>query len=228
MRIKAYIENVQRVLMELNEKAFEDKVKAVLSLAEGYMNDAKYYLEKGDLFTSLSCIAYAEGLIDALNHMGLIKVDWKPLSSLLKRPRVLVAGSFEIIHPGHIHFLRKAWELGEVIVVVSRDINVEKFKKRKPIVPEENRRIVVEAIKYVSRSVLGDKDDLLKPILELKPDVILLGPDQMFNPEELSNKLAEKGLVNVKVFKLNERTGGLYESTSSILSKIIEEYCGKK
>ena len=219
-RIKAYILNVEQVLENINIESLDEKQRRILELARSYLHDAKYYYENRDYITALSCIAYAEGLIDSLNHLGLIKIEWKPYTALLKRPRVVVAGSFEIIHPGHIYLLKKAWMLGEVIVIVSRDVNFARFKSRKPVIPEEQRRIVVENIKYVSKAILGDENDLLKPIIDLKPDIILLGPDQWITPDALARKLSERGLNNVKIVKLEERLNGELYSVTSIIEKI--------
>jgi len=219
-RVRAYILNVEQVLEHLKTAKLEEKYAKPVELARSYLSDAKYYYERGDYFTALACIAYAEGLLDSLNHMGVVSVNWKPLSSLLKRPRVLVAGAFEILHPGHIYLFRKAWELGEVYVVVARDKNFEKFKKRKPVVPEEQRRVVVESVKYVSRAVLGDEEDLFKPLLEIKPDIVLLGPDQWIEPEELERELAKRGLTGVRVLKLRNRVEGDLYSSSKIVEKM--------
>lgn len=219
-KIKAYILNVEQVLDKINVSNLEERYRKLIDIVRSYLYDAKYYYEKKDYFTALACIAYAEGLIDSLNHTGIIEFKWKSLSSLLKRPRVIVTGGFEIIHPGHIYLFKKAWELGEVYVIVARDNNFEKFKKRKPVIPETQRREVVEGIKYVSKAILGDEKDLYKPILEIKPDIILLGPDQWIEPDSLKKELEKRGLVNVKVLKLRERIDGELYSVSKIIEKI--------
>ena len=224
-RVKAYILNVEKALNQIRVEELDEKSRRIVELTRSYLSDAKYYLEKNDWFTALACIAYAEGLIDSLNHMGLIRIEWEPLSKLLKRPRVVVAGAFEIIHPGHIYLLKRAWELGEVHVIIARDTNFEKFKKRKPVIPETQRRAVVESIRYVSRAILGDEKDYLKPLMEIKPDIVLLGPDQWIDPEKLEDELRRRGLSNVRVLKLEKRLdGGLY-SVSRIIEKIKELNC---
>ncbi|MET1160487.1 MAG: DUF357 domain-containing protein [Thermoprotei archaeon] len=219
-RVKAYITSVEKALELIKPDELDTSAHKVYELARSYLSDSKYYYEKGDYETALACIAYAEGLLDALNHMGIVHIDWKPYTAYLKRPRVLVAGAFEIIHPGHLYLFKKAWELGEVYVIVARDKNFEKFKKRKPAVPEEQRRTVVESIKYVTKAVLGDEKDIYRPIVELKPDIILLGPDQGINEDKLINELSKRGLNNVKVLRLKQRIGNY--SVSRIIEKIIE------
>ncbi|MEM0351191.1 MAG: adenylyltransferase/cytidyltransferase family protein, partial [Archaeoglobaceae archaeon] len=115
--------------------------------------------------------------------------------------RVVATGTFDIIHPGHIKFLEEAKKLGdELIVIVAREKNVK--HKPKPVIPEEQRRRVVEAIKFVDKAILGDENDIFKPIMELKPDVIVLGYDQHFSEEWLREELRKRNL-NCEVVRIN-------------------------
>ncbi len=221
-RVEAYISNVEQALE--NIKVIDEKARQIVELARNYLDDSRYYLEKGDVFTSLACIAYAEGLLDTLARLGLVELSWKPLSSLMSRPRVLVAGTFEIIHPGHIELLHKAWEKGRVYVIVSRDVNAEKFKKRKIIIPEDQRLNVVSAIKYVHKAILGDENDILKPLEVIKPDIILLGPDQGVNEDWLKQELRKRG-INAKVERLESKVECPLCSTSKIIEKIANMKC---
>ncbi|WFO74834.1 DUF357 domain-containing protein [Desulfurococcaceae archaeon MEX13E-LK6-19] len=225
-RVRAYIENVKLVINSLRSKDIDKKYPKLVEAAELYMKDAEYYLEeKKDLFTALACIAYAEGLIDSLRYLSFEEIEWESLGKLLARPKVLVAGSFEIIHPGHIYYLREAWKKGRVYVVVARDKSIEKFKKREPIVPEEQRLEVVKNIKYVYKAVLGDENDYLKPVEDIKPDIILLGPDQWPRENELLEELRKRGLKDIRIERLPHRVDGKLYSTSRIIEKIKEKYC---
>ncbi len=201
-RVEAYIENVELALEKLGR--LNAPYNRLAELARAYASDARYYLEKGDVFTALACIAYAEGLIDALRHLGAARIDWEPLSRLLERPRVAVAGTFDLLHPGHIFLLREAWKRGRVHVIVARDETVEKMKGRPPVVPEEQRLAVVSAVRYVAEARLGDTRDYLKPLEEIKPHIVLLGPDQWPDEEKLENELRKRG-VDARVERLPER-----------------------
>jgi len=138
--------------------------------------------------------------------------------------RVVATGTFEIIHPGHIRFLEEAKKLGdELIVIVAREKNVK--HKPKPVIPEEQRRRVVEAIKYVDKAILGDENDIFRPIMELKPDVIALGYNQQFSEEWLREELRKRSL-NCEVVRINvEENCGLC-SSRKIIEKILERYGG--
>ena len=97
--------------------------------------------------------------------------------------KVLAAGVFDLLHYGHLRYLEEAKRLGgdgaELIVVVARDSTVLKRKGRLPVMKEEHRRALVEALKPVDKAILGGVDlDTAKVIREVKPDIIALGYDQ--------------------------------------------------
>lgn len=139
--------------------------------------------------------------------------------------RVVATGTFDIIHPGHVTFLREAKKLGdELIVIVAREKNVK--HKPKPVVPEEQRRRVVEAIKYVDKAILGDEEDMFKPIMELKPDVIVLGHDQHFDEEWLREELKKRNL-NCEVVRIKVKEDCPLCSSHKIIERILEKYGGR-
>ncbi|AEA46938.1 adenylyltransferase/cytidyltransferase family protein [Archaeoglobus veneficus] len=134
--------------------------------------------------------------------------------------RVIATGTFDIIHPGHIRFLKEAKKLGdELIVIVAREKNVR--HKPKPIIPEEQRRRVVEGIKYVDKAILGDEEDMFKPIMELKPDIIALGYDQHFNEKWLEEELRKRGL-NTKVVRIAAKEECEFCSSTKIIKRVAE------
>ena len=54
----------------------EEMVTSVLSYANDYLEDAKYYKAQGNLETSLTSVAYCEGLLDALRLIGAVNFEW--------------------------------------------------------------------------------------------------------------------------------------------------------
>ncbi len=134
--------------------------------------------------------------------------------------RVIATGTFDIIHPGHIRFLKEAKKLGdELIVIVAREKNVR--HKPKPIIPEEQRRKTIEGIKYVDRAILGDEKDMFKPIMELKPDIIALGYDQHFNEKWLEEELGKRGL-NTKIVRIKAKEECEFCSSTKIIRRVAE------
>ena len=142
-----------------------------------------------------------------------------------KNKVVVTAGTFDIIHPGHYNTLKYAKSLGDkLIVIVSRDKTVEKIKGRKPIIPEEQRRLTVEALKPVDKAVLGSLTNKLEPILNIKPDIIVLGPDQKtFNANKLKDELKKYNL-DTDVVKFNQYVKCPFHSSYDIIKEIIRRW----
>jgi len=79
--VTKYIRGAERVIKEIGEipadvRLNEEEAKTVFDWAKRYLEDAKYYLEKGKLETSLTSVAYCEGLLDALRLLGAVEFSW--------------------------------------------------------------------------------------------------------------------------------------------------------
>jgi FAD synthetase len=134
--------------------------------------------------------------------------------------RVLATGTFDILHPGHILYLRKAKELGdELFVFVSRDSMVQ--HKSKPILPEQQRLQVVQALEMVDHAELGSERDIFEPLKLIKPDIIALGFDQYFDENKLQEDL-EKRHIPSKVIRLRNHDSGNLSGTEDIIREIIK------
>lgn len=147
--------------------------------------------------------------------MGVRSVD-------KKRKVVLVGGTFEIVHPGHIYFLGKAKEFGDyLVVVVARDSTVRKLK-RSPVVPEDQRLKVIASLKVVDRALLGkEQGDMTDIVKEIKPDVIVLGPDQVHDIKDLQSRIRTLGL-RVEIKKIEYREKKPLYSVKEIIRRIKE------
>ncbi len=212
---------LEKALSDLKLLEADPKVNEILNMVKLYLTDSKYYFSLGDYITSLSCVAYAEGLLDSLKLLGFIDVKW-----VRQKPKkVLVGGTFDLLHTGHIHYLSEAAKKGLVYAVVATDSNVRKIKGRDPILPQSVRLALISSIKYVYKAMLGDEKDFLKPVEDVKPDIILLGPDQPVDENFILKELSKRGL-QVSVERLRERINdeGL-SSSSEIVKEIIRRYC---
>ncbi len=114
--------------------------------------------------------------------------------------KVVVAGTFDVLHPGHLYFLEEAAELGDLYVIIARDCNID--KKKKMIFSEKERLKMIQSLKPVKEAILGDRNDFFKPIEEISPDYIFLGPDQ--DEKWVRSEITRRGL-NIKVRRLPER-----------------------
>lgn len=144
--------------------------------------------------------------------------------------RVLVAGCFDILHPGHIFLFQEAAKLGEVYVIVARDSTIEKWKKQKPVIPEKQRLEMIKAIKYVSYATLGNENNnFLARALSLEPDLILLGPNQKISISKLKELLMENNAEHIQIKRLETLyTKFPLHSSTLIKKRIIQFYLDDK
>ncbi len=136
--------------------------------------------------------------------------------------RVLATGTFDILHPGHIYFLTQARAMGnELFVIVARDSNVT--HKPKPIVPEEQRLEMVNALGMVDKALLGSEKDMFEPLKQIRPDIIALGYDQHFDSELLEKELNKRELpANVVRIPLSKECPLC--STGAIIKEVLKRY----
>ncbi|MDP7255672.1 MAG: FAD synthase [Candidatus Poseidoniia archaeon] len=142
----------------------------------------------------------------------------------MERKRVVATGVFDLLHPGHIHFLRAARELGdELVVIIANDATVRRMK-REPIVSAAVRAEMVASLKPVDQAIVGREGNMLDIVVEeIKPHIIALGHDQdMFEPKALEAKLAERGHV-VEVVRLPKLEHGL-AGTRKIVARILRDF----
>ena len=112
----------------------------------------------------------------------------------------------------------------ELLVIIARDSTVEKNKGRKPIMPENQRRALVESLKVVDEAVLGFEEFDIGDVIErIKPDVIALGYDQA-DMEKRVQEYVDKHKLNVKVVRIGKFEEDALDSSSKIRQKIIENF----
>jgi len=112
-------------------------------------------------------------------------LDWEKLSS---KKIVLAGGVFDIIHPGHIHTLNAAKALGDVLVIViATDKIAKKMKKRQPLHNQELRCELVSSLSIVDVAIVGNEDDIFETVKEVKPDIIVLGYDQVHQEQFIAD-----------------------------------------
>jgi len=134
--------------------------------------------------------------------------------------KVLVFGSFDLLHEGHRYFLCEAKKLGdELIVVVARDSTIKEFKGHDPKFDESERVKHVNDLNIVDEVRMGYTGDKWKIIEEIKPDLIALGYDQDSYTKGLKEGLLKRGL-KVKIVRLGSYIPKKYKS--SLLKKTID------
>lgn len=137
----------------------------------------------------------------------------------------LAQGTFDILHPGHIHYLEEAAGMGEELyVIIARSPNVT--HKESPVLDARQRRDMVGALEVVDRAVLGHEEDIFVPIEEIDPDVIVLGHDQHHDPEGIERALEDRGITcDVRRASARERA---YEDELLSTGRIVERICERR
>ena len=121
---------------------------------------------------------------------------------LEKKKIVLAGGVFDIIHPGHIHTLNAAKALGDVLVVaIATDKTAQKMKKRPPLHNQELRCELVSCLSMVDRAIIGHEDDIFETVKEIKPNIIVLGYDQI-HQEKFIDEGCKRINLNVEIVRL--------------------------
>ncbi|MGD1076321.1 MAG: adenylyltransferase/cytidyltransferase family protein [Thermodesulfovibrionales bacterium] len=91
---------------------------------------------------------------------------------------VFTNGCFDIIHTGHVRYLREAKKLGDVLVVgVNTDRSVSGLKKGRPIMPDSQRAEIVASLEMVDHVTLFDESTPYELVRFLRPDVLVKGGD---------------------------------------------------
>ncbi|NUB92407.1 FAD synthase [Haloterrigena sp. SYSU A558-1] len=136
---------------------------------------------------------------------------------------VVAQGTFDILHPGHVHYLEEAAAMGdELLVIVARKSNVD--HKEKPICPAAQRRDVVAALEAVDDAIVGHEEDIFAPIEEIDPDVIALGHDQHHDDDAIEAELERRG-IDCTVERASARDPEREDeilSTRLIIDRILE------
>ncbi len=183
-----------------------------------------------DLGQALGCGAYLEklkrlaigpfSLTEAVSLDQLNTNNWRqflqPLKpSLPAKTRVLVFGTFDCLHPGHLNFLRQAKKLGdELHVVIARDKNVKNIKQALPTNHELRRLQAVRETNIPTTVMLGqlDFDHRFRVLGKIRPDIIALGYDQKIAVGTLKTKIKHYHLAT-KIVRLKAYHPEIYKSS---------------
>lgn len=130
---------------------------------------------------------------------------------------VLVGGCFDVLHYGHLQFLKAAKKQGDILVVaLESDEFIRIQKHRTPIHIQEERKAILEALRYVDRVVplvgVPTVEDYQRLILTERPAIIAIteGDPQAHNKEHMAQTVGAQLMVVTPLVK--------HLSTSAILS----------
>lgn len=92
--------------------------------------------------------------------------------------KVYTGGTFDLLHPGHVHFLNQCAKLGEVTVALNTDEFIAQYKGKPPIMSYEEREAVLLGLRSISAVTpnLGGADSKTT-IEQVNPDYLVIGSD---------------------------------------------------
>jgi FAD synthetase len=141
------------------------------------------------------------------------KVEPKPV-------RIMVFGTFDIVHPGHLHFFKQARALAKnpyLVVSIARDINVQRIKGRLPLHNERQRAALVKYSGSADKVVLGDVKGYIRHIIRARPDIIALGYDQQSSyVNSLQEAMIDQGL-DIRVLRLKSHKPERFKTSKLII-----------
>jgi D-beta-D-heptose 7-phosphate kinase/D-beta-D-heptose 1-phosphate adenosyltransferase len=133
---------------------------------------------------------------------------------------VFTNGCFDLLHIGHIKYLREAKGFGDILVVaLNSDSSVRRLKgDKKPLIPQSERAEVLSALEMVDYVTIFDEDTPYEIIKELQPDVLIKGGDWTIE------KIVGRDIVEAKGGKVIAIPFIEGASTSRIVERILEKY----
>ncbi|SDC21840.1 rfaE bifunctional protein, domain II [Desulfurella multipotens] len=157
--------------------------------------------------------------MDKIKSFEQIKEIIDKLKSFNKKI-VFTNGCFDIIHAGHVNYLQKAKQLGDVLIVgLNSDKSVKSIKgEKRPINNQDDRACVLSAFYFVDYVVIFDQDTPYELIKIIQPNVLAKGAD--WEGKNIVGKdIVEKS--NGKIVLIDYLEG---KSTTSIIDKILKAY----
>lgn len=118
---------------------------------------------------------------------------------------VFTNGCFDLLHPGHIHILAQAKDLGDIIIIgVNSDDSVKRLNKgaSRPIQDYHSRCLLLSSIQFVNAVIVFDEDTPAELIEMIQPDVLVKGGDYSNEKEIVGYEavISKGGLVKIIPF----------------------------
>jgi cytidyltransferase-like protein len=137
--------------------------------------------------------------------------------------KIMVFGTFDFLHIGHLSLLKQAKSLGDYLVVcLARDTIVKKIKGKPPIHDEQERKQLVESLALVDEVIFGDTALSTYDVLRrVKPSVVAVGYDQAVFEKDLKSFLKKKQL-DIHIKRIGAYKPG--KRKSSMIKKALNIY----
>jgi len=163
-----------------------------------------------------------------MNKLNIIQskiLSWDEIKPHIARWRfknqkiVFTNGCFDLVHRGHIEYLAKASDMGDVLIIgLNSDASVKAIKEEdRPVIDEESRSLILASLRFVDAVVLFDEETPLQLIEHIQPDILVKGKDYA-SSEIIGAETVKKKGGRVETIELVDGY-----STSAIINKIRGE-----
>jgi len=163
-----------------------------------------------------------------MNKLNIIQskiLSWDEIKPHIARWRfknqkiVFTNGCFDLVHRGHIEYLAKASDMGDVLIIgLNSDASVKAIKEEdRPVIDEESRSLILASLRFVDAVVLFDEETPLQLIEHIQPDILVKGKDYA-SSEIIGAETVKKKGGRVETIELIDGY-----STSAIINKIRGE-----
>ena len=140
----------------------------------------------------------------------------------MKMKTVLVAGKFDVLHPGHLALFEAARKLGDrFIVVVAKDSTIKERFGFEATYSEDVRKQFLDALSIVDEAIIGNSGDEMEVLLSVKPEIVCLGYDQPIDEKRVL-EFAKSHDLKLEVVRLPAFGEDLFKS-SKIKAKVVEK-----
>lgn len=156
-------------------------------------------------------------------NFSISLLELKKIRSKLKaegKKVVFTNGVFDLIHAGHVDYLSKSKNLGDILIVgLNSDDSVRRIKgDKRPILKQEERAFILTNLKPVDYVILFEEDTPVKLISEIIPDILVKGADWSVD------KIAGKEIIEQHGGKVMNIEFVNDQSTSKIINLIVDRY----
>lgn len=133
---------------------------------------------------------------------------------------VFTNGCFDILHAGHVDYLNKSKELGDVLILgLNSDSSIRNIKgEKRPVVPQNERAFILSNLKAVDYVTIFNEDDPYEVIKKVVPDILVKGAD--WKVENIIGKdVVEKAGGKVETIEFVNM-----QSTTNIIKTVLEKF----
>ncbi len=155
------------------------------------------------------------------NVLGIDElVEIRKQLKLQNKKVVFTNGCFDILHAGHVDYLNKSKELGDILILgLNSDSSIKNIKgEKRPVVPQNERAFILSNLKAVDYVTIFNEDDPYEIIKKLVPDILVKGADWKVE-NIIGRDVVENAGGKVETIEFVNM-----QSTTNIIKTVLEKF----